>query len=166
MPLTETHIRQQISNLRLLNPELAEDEDGWLLSLESETNLCELLRQIERKRQDADALAGALAGTIAELETRSARFERREKAMRELMFRLLQAAELRKLELPECTLSIAAGQPRVIITNEAAVLAIDDLCRIKREPNKARIKELLAAGETIAGAELSNAEPHIVVRVR
>jgi Siphovirus Gp157 len=159
-------VRQQIANLRLLHPEIAEDQDAWLISLESETQLGELLRMIERHRQDACGLAGALAGTIAELEYRQGRFERREQAMRELMFKLMQAAELKRFELPEATLSIAAGQPKVVITNEAAVLAVDDLCRIKREPNKTHIKTLLAAGHSVAGAELSNAEPHIVVRVR
>lgn len=159
-------IRQQIANLRLLHPELAEDEDAWLISLESETGFTELLREIERRRQDADALAGALAGTIAELEARSGRFERREKALRELAFKLLQAAELRKLELPEATLSIAAGQRKVLIVDEGAVLARDDLCRIMRSPNMRRIKELITAGDHVAGAELSNAEPHLVVRVR
>jgi Siphovirus Gp157 len=166
MPVDVQIVKQQIENLKLGFPELVEDEDAWLLSLESETDFRELMRIVERHRQDACALAGAIASTISELELRQGRFERREQAMRELMFKLLQAAELRKLELPEATLSIAAGQPRVVILEEAYILAIDELCRIKREPNKVLIKQMLMAGQHVDGAELSNAEPHLVVRVR
>jgi len=80
------------------------------------------------------------------------------------MFKLMEMARLPKIELVPATLSIRAGQPRVIVTDEAVLP--DNCVRIKREPNKIAIKELLGRGEQIAGAELSNSEPSLTVRVK
>lgn len=157
-------VQQQIENLRLLFPELAEDEEGWALSLESETELMPMLEQIVMAMRDAAAMAGGIAGRIAELEIRQGRFTRREQAMRILAFRLMQHADIRKCELPEATLSIRNGTPKVIITDEQAIP--DYLCRMKREPDKTKIKEHLTSGDPVTGAELSNAEPTLAVRTK
>lgn len=156
-------IRQQISNLRLTHPELVEDEESWLLALESETDLTETLRAIERKRHETAGLAGGIVHALSQLHERQERFERREKALRGTLFNLLQAADLRKKELPEATLTIRNGTARVIVTDE--LILPDIACRFKREPDKTKIKELLATGP-VRGAELSNAEPCLSIRVK
>jgi len=66
-------VRQQLANLFLLHPDLKEDEETWALSVESETNAVELLRAIERRRQEATHNAGAIASNIAELNPRPPR---------------------------------------------------------------------------------------------
>jgi hypothetical protein len=157
-------IRQQIASLRHAHPELAEDEDGWLLTLESETDLTECLRAIERKRHEAAALAGGIESAIAELRERQERFERRESTLRGILFKLLQAAELRKKELPEATLSIREGVPKVILSD--SIILSNDFIRIKREPDKGAIREALMNGKAVPGAVLSNAEPVLSIRVR
>src|SRR5262245_5273542 len=134
-------IRQQIANLRLAHPDLDEDEEAWLLSLESETDFRSFMREVESARQMAESNAIAINGRIAELKVRLARYGRREELCRKLMFNTLQSAGTRKLELPEATLSIRNGQQKVIITDEAAVP--DQFCRFKREPNKETIKAQL-----------------------
>ena len=55
--------------------------------------------------------------------------------------------------------SLAQSQPKVIITDEAAIPG--ELMRVTREPNKKAIGERLKAGEAIPGACLSNAEPYV-----
>jgi hypothetical protein len=157
-------IRAQIAGLRATHPELVEDEESWLLALESETDLTETLRAIERKRQETAGLAGGIVYAITQLHERQERFERRETALRAILFKLMQAADLRKVELPEATLSVRNGTPKVIITDETALP--DDACRFKREPDKKTIKEWLESGTVMAGATLSNAEPCLSVRVR
>lgn len=164
MNLNPDQVRRTIESLIVRYPELKDDEETWRLTLESESNTFECLRQIERKRQETDCLIDAIQMNMDELKTRKARFERREEAMRALAFEILQAADLRKAELPEATLSIANGKPRVIITDDTKLPP--DCWRVKREPNKTRIAELFAAGTTVYGATLSNAEPHLVVRTR
>lgn len=156
-------ITQQITALALQYPELKDDEDGWMLSVESETDVHDFLRQIERRRQEAAAFAGGIASNIAELELRQQRYENRERAMRSLAFKIMQVADIFKAELPEATMSIRPGTSKVIITNEEAIP--DILCRIKREPDKTKLKEHLLNGP-IAGAILSNAEPTLSIRTK
>jgi hypothetical protein len=71
---------------------------------------------------------------------------------------------VKKVELRQATLSIRAGTPRVIITDEARLP--EDCIRIKREPDKVAIKEHLARGEPVAGAEMSNREEVLAVRIK
>lgn len=164
MNLNPDQVRRTIESLIVRFPELQDDEETWRLTLESESNTFECLRMIERKRQEAETMYRAIDTNMCELRARQERFERREEAMRALAFDILQAADLRKAELPEATLSIANGKPRVIITDDTKLPP--DCWRVKREPNKTRIAELFAAGTTVYGATLSNAEPHLVVRTR
>lgn len=154
----------QIASLRLLYPELQNDEDAWSLSIESETDVHEVLLRIERNRCEAAAMAGGLAGYIAELELRQTRLERRERAMRDLAFRIMEMTGLRKIETAEATFSIANGQPRVVVTDEAALP--DAVCKFTRTPDKTKIKEWLKAGTAVPGAALSNSEPHLTIRTR
>src|SRR5580765_8768669 len=106
-------VRAQIDALRVAYPDIADDEDQWLLTLESETDLREFLTLAVRRMRASEGLAAGAAAEVEELaapaKARQQRFERRSEAMRELMFKLMNQAELRKLELPLATLSIRAG---------------------------------------------------------
>lgn len=157
-------IRNQIDNLRTAWPDVFGDDDTWAISVESQTDLHEFLREIERKREDAEALEAALKLTMDNLKERRERFERREKAMRALMFSALQWADLTKVELPEATLSIRNGMPKVLITDEAQIP--DEFMRIKKEPDKTLIKTALNNFEEVPGAAMSNIEPVLAVRVK
>lgn len=158
-------VRQQIANLRMSHPELVEDEEAWLLSLESETSLDELLRAIERKRQEAECLSVGIGVNIVALKERCARIDRRQDACRDLLFNLMQAADVKNRELPEATLSITNGRPKVLITDEVAVI-FHGYGRVICEPDKKLIKDTLDAGQEVPGAVLSNSEPHITIRTR
>lgn len=164
MRLDPAIIRQQIDNLKVAFPDLLDDDDTWQLALESETDVKEYLRTVERKREDAAALEEALSSTIDALRQRKARFERREQAMRALMFSAMQWADLTKVELAEATLSIRNGAPKVIITDEAAIP--DEFMRVRREPDKILIKDALSNFEDVPGATMSNAESVLSVRVK
>lgn len=165
MRLDPNIIRQQIANLILQNPELEEDETLRADMIEGETDAFEFLRMIERQRQDTAALAGAIASNIAELGLRQERFERREKSLRALIMKIMDAADIRKAELPEATLSIRNGTPKVLITNENDLP--DIACKFVRTPDKTKIKQLLATDPFfVAGATMSNAEPTLSIRTK
>jgi hypothetical protein len=157
------HVQLQVSSLLCDFPELAEDEILRADMIEGSTDLFLLLSQIEEQRQEAVAFVEALNLRIAGIEERKARFERRDKALRKVLFSLLQNAGLPKAELALATLSVRAGTPKVIITDEQALP--DALCRFKREPDKIKIKEALTQGH-VTGATLSNAEPILSIRVK
>jgi len=164
MRLDPLVVQQQISNLLLLVPELAEDDVLRADMIEAQTEAHELLRKLETRRREATTLAAGINSTIEELSTRLARMWRREDAMRRIIFRIMELADLRKVELPEATLSVRAGTQKVIITDEAIIP--DILCKIVRQPDKVRIKEMLKDGQTVRGAELSNAESVLSIRTK
>lgn len=164
--LDPTFVRMQIEHLWLTHPGIWEDGDDQLLadSLEGETDFHRFLAAVTRRICEAEACAEGIGDLIREVKERQQRFERRSDALRDMAFKLMNAADVRKLELAQATLSIRAGQPRVIITDEARLPP--DCVRIKREPDKIAIKEHLARGEHVDGAELSNAEPALAVRIK
>ena len=167
--LDPTFVRQQIELLRVTHPEVWDGDEQLLADmLEGSTDLHGFVSATVRLMRKAEANAkGARADAdeyAAPLMLRAARFEQRSEALRGLMFKLLMHAGLKKLELAAATLSIRAGQPRVIITDEARLP--ESFVRIKREPDKHLIASHLKAGEPVPGASLSNSEPVLSVRVK
>jgi hypothetical protein len=152
----------QIELLRLRYPQIWDDDDTLAITLEGETDLHEVLAAVVARMCDAEAYAEADNKLINDLKERRDRFNTRYDAMRILAMRLMNAAEQRKVELAQKTVSIRTGTPKVIITDEAALPA--DCIRIKREPDKVAIADRLKRGEQVPGAEMSNAEPVLSVR--
>jgi Siphovirus Gp157 len=157
-------VRQQIEALLAQYPELAEDEVLRADMFEGETDLTGILRDLEAQRQHADALEDAIGETIKQLTMRCGRFQRRQDALRAMMLALLQTAQLRKVELPEATLSIRSAPARVIIHDEAELPEV--YWRIKREPDKVKIKEALVTAAVVPGASLSNSPDTLAIRVK
>jgi Siphovirus Gp157 len=162
--LDATFVRREIDALAVTHPGIWEDDELRALALESETNLREFLEKVVRRMLEARASIGGIGQYICELKVRQDRMDQRVESMRALMFKLMQAAELKKLELAPATLSIRAGQPKVTITDETALPP--DCVRIRTEPDRIAIKEQLMRGERMAGAELSNSEPTLAVRIK
>jgi sugar-specific transcriptional regulator TrmB len=163
MQINPLVVRQQIQNLKVSSPEVLEDDETWLLALESETNVEELLTQIVRQIEDTKALVVGTKDRFEELKARKDRFESRVESLRALAFKLMEAAELPKLELPEATLSIRSVPPSVMITDEEKLP--DIACKFERKPDKTKIKELLASG-WVAGATMSNGSKSLSIRIK
>lgn len=166
MKLALDIIRQQIANLLLVHPELKDDEESLALSLESETEAIDLFRQIERQRQEDSCLAGAIASNIAELQLRQERIVRREKARRELMLKLMQAAGLPRLEMPEATLSISKGRERVIILDDASVPSSFRHEPQTPKPDLKKIGDALKTGMIVNWAATETGQPSISIRTK
>jgi hypothetical protein len=157
-------VQNEITALLLAYPELTDDEILREDMIEGSTSTFQFLSQIVRKIGATQAIAGGTADYIGELQERKARLERREYALRQLIFKVMNTAELRKAELPEATLSIRNGQPRVVIINDREIP--DEFTRIKKEPDKTKIKAALQAHENVNGAALSNAESVLAIIVK
>jgi len=158
-------VRQQIENLKISHPELIEDDEAWLASLESETRFEELVTQLVRRIDDSKALADGTAGRLSELQERKARLLHRMESLRNLLFKLMESAELAKLELPEATITIRKGSPQLIGEADPASLP-DDLCKISRSPDRTAIKDALKTGKEVPGFSLSNATPSLSIRIK
>jgi Gp157 protein len=147
------------------NPDMADDETLRADMLDGETNLIPLLTEIHRQIDDATAMWVGTANRLNELSSRKARFEKRVEFYRALVLKLLQSADLRKVELPECTLSLRNNPPQLLITAVAGELP-DDLVKIKREPDRVKIRAALENGREVPGFYLNNAPPTLTVRVK
>lgn len=158
-------VRQQIENLKVAHPELIEDDEAWLASLESETRFEELVTQLVRRIDDSKALAEGTAGRLTELQERKARMLHRMESLRNLLFKIMESAELAKLELPEATITIRKGTQQLTGEADAAALP-DELCKISRTPDRTAIKEALKTGQTVPGFQLSNATPSLSIRIK
>lgn len=158
-------VRQQIENLKIVHPELLEDEEAWLATLESETDFDGILTTIVRRIEDTKILVIGTKDRLEELEHRKERFEHRVNTLRELAFKIMQSAEIAKRELPEATLSLRAGQQQLI--GDALPESLpDEFCKISRNLDRAKIKEALKAGQTIPGFVLSNSQPTLSIRIK
>jgi len=142
-------------------PELKEDEDLKNDMLEGTTDFHETMERLLRKTQDSIYLAKACQEAERDIYSRRERFEKRVAFGRELMKRLMEAADTRKLEFPTATLSLMINPPQVLITNEDELP--DEFFRIKKEPNKTLIKQALEKTD-VRGATLSNGGTSIVIR--
>lgn len=144
-------------------PSLAEDEQALVDTLDGISDLDLAIAAVMRSREDDLALSQALKLRIDDVRERLARFEARADAKKAAVFSAMQAAGRRRMEMPEFTLSMGAGRAAVRITDETKLPA-SVMKQPPAVPDKTLIGEKLAAGETVPGAELSNAQPHLIVR--
>ena len=77
---------------------------------------------------------------------------------------MLESAGTKKVELPEVTLSLKNNPQRLL--GEGLEALPDELVKIKREPDKAKIREWLERGVAVEGYQLSNAPPSLLVRIK
>lgn len=156
-----TVLEREFADLLAAFPELAEDEELRADTIEGETDAHRILARIVAVERDADSMAKAIAERARDLAGRKARHECKKEAMRVLLFRLLKAAGLPKVALPEATVSITKKAAGVEIVDEE--LLPDNVVRIVRTPDKSAIKEALAAGE-VPGARMGEPGETLTVR--
>ena len=122
--------------------------------------LVRLLRAMVEARVNSDALEKR----ITDMETRQQRFNRQYEEYRAAAYSILDALGLTKWRNAEFSVSVSAGKPGVIVTDEAALP--DRFVRVVRSPDKAAIKAALEQGEVVDGAELQNSIPTMTVRTK
>lgn len=164
LKLRADELRRQIEHLCVLHPELVEDDILRADMIEGETDFQQFLAYLTDKANDCKFQAEGVKAYLAEIAERKARLDRRSETIRELILSLMLEAGCEKLPLPMATVSVRDGKPKVVVTDEA--LIPDELCRVKRYPNKTAIREKIEAGDSIAGAMLSNAEPVLTIRIK
>ncbi|MFC4172672.1 siphovirus Gp157 family protein [Microvirga sp. GCM10011540] len=163
-PLNVAQIEREIETLIAAYPELAEDETLRADMIAGSTKVEEVLSSLAGRILDAQAMATAIVKRKNDLDARLAACERREEAYRSLSLRIMNAASLRKMPLPEATLSIRAVPPAVIISDEEQIPA--EFTKTKVSPDRTKIKDALAAGAEVPGAYLSNGSESLSVRTK
>lgn len=144
------------------HPELADDEQLRADMLEGCTSALDALSVLANWQAETDANIDVLKAREDLLKTRRHRMEKRAEVIRASMQKVMETADLKKVELPECTISLRPGPAKVVIVDEADLP--DYYMRVKREPDKKALAEAMKAGKTVLGACLSNPETVISVR--
>jgi hypothetical protein len=111
MKINPAFLRQQITNVLLDYPDLANDPELRADTLEGCTDLKEALMTLFHLNDLDDEHLLGIMEKQAERKMRQERIERRIASRRAMMLKIMQWADIRKMELPEATLSQRAGQP-------------------------------------------------------
>lgn len=152
-----------VADILAAYPELAEDEELRLDTIEGETNAFDILERLLLIEREAATMQVAIKKRADELDARAARQKRTQEAMRKLMLRIMQAGGVQKLPLPDATLSITKGRQSIEIIDEKAVPP--RFLKVVKSPDKVLIKEALEAGKKVKGAEFKIGDPTLAVRV-
>jgi hypothetical protein len=159
------HLRLEIEAMLREYPELAEDDVARLDTLDGVTDVREMLERLARNLDDTKGLQEGVHIRIDELSARESRFMARCEILRCLMFKLMDGAQIKKIELAEATLSLRNSPPRLVGEADPQSLP-DDLCKITRTVSRTKVREAIESGHRIEGFQLSNAQPSLVVKVK
>ena len=153
------------ARLRTEDSELMEDERLFADMLEGEGgDAMDVLDRVIRASIVATSFAKEAKERADAIAERAARYKARADNLRGCAFAALTALELPKVERPDFTASVRAGQASVFIEDDAAVP--DAMCKITRTPDKTMIGVALRAGNVVPGAALLDGIPSLAVRTR
>jgi len=162
--LSADEVKAQIARLLTDCPELREDDEALVMSLNSETDATELVMRLVRKLKENEAYSNGVDIYIKELKGRQEMYERRDIRLRAVLLSIMQAAELKTLPLPIATLS--ARTSRYVIIMEPDKIPLQYRRQPPWEPMKKEIKAALNDGCDVPGCTLSNPEPSLSIRVK
>jgi hypothetical protein len=143
-------------------PEL--DEITLADTLEGLTDLHEIISAIVRSALSNEALSDGLKLRLKEMHERAQRLDERAAKCRGIAKDAMLDAGIKQIIAPDFTISLRHGSPSVVVTQESAIPAT----YFRPQPAKLdRIALLsaLKAGAQVPGAELSNSQPVLNVRV-
>jgi hypothetical protein len=164
--LDAERIRTAIGALMLGYPELADDDELRADTMEGEVGLNDFIGRVLRQMQDRRIMVEGIDALMEEYTARRDRAVRTIDGYRAVILKLMLAAELAKIELPEATVSTRKVAPKVVIDDEAAIPDICKTQKVVESIDKAFIKRCLDDGMNIPGARLSNGDVGLTVRVR
>lgn len=162
-PLTSVlpHIAAMAAAIR----EAAGDDDlAFTDTLDGETDTIRAARAAVRMIQSNEALCEAAKEMGNRLLARAKDFESRGQRGRDALSHFMQEIAAPSLVLPEATVTLSAGRPSLSGDADPATLP-DDLVKVERKPDRAKIKDAINAGRVIEGYSLSNSRPRLQLRV-
>lgn len=154
-------LKQRIEVILNHYPELKEDEDLRMDTLEGATDLKDVLQRAALNVLIYSEETESCGKTISRLMGRKERFKKRTEFYRQVIQELMEMADLKKMALPEATITIQNAPPKVVITDEEKLP--DEVMKVSVSIDKVKLKEMLKEGP-VDGAELSNGGTMLVIR--
>lgn len=167
--MTQAMSALQQAKERLLAEDTSMADDALLLQSmlegdEQAGDCMEVLHGVLRAAVQAKSMGEAARLLADKMTERAQRYAARAAALRAIGFDAMQILELPRIELPDLTAFIAAGQAAVHVTDPDVLP--EAFFRIKREVNKTAIAAALKGGATIDGATMGNSPPAIRISTR
>jgi hypothetical protein len=157
-------LEQEITNLVLAYPELAEDEALKADMISGEFDVEAVMARVISHLLEAEEVLDGIKPRFEDLTERKKRWERRKEFCRALAQRVLEASGRPRIELPEATVSKSVGRDSVEITDINSLP--QGYYASERVADKKAIKTALDAGADIPGASVKKGEPSITVRTK
>jgi hypothetical protein len=134
---------------------IADEEQMAADMVEGETSLHEAMAQAVQRILDLDALIQGVTAAAITLGIRKSRLDKQRDNIRTALCAAMDAANVKKLELPIATVSLRAVPPKAEIIDEAAIPAKFWKPQDPKLDKKA-VLDALKAKEAVSGATLSN----------
>ncbi len=162
-PLTQ--VPDHIAALAAAIKEAAGDDDiAFVDTLDGASDVIRAARSAVRMIQANEALCETAKQMAQCLQARSKDFDDRAQRARDALSHFLQEIAATSLVLPEATVTLSAGRPSLSGDADPVTLP-DDLVKVERKPDRAKIKDAINAGRVIEGYSLSNSRPRLQLRV-
>jgi len=117
---------------------------------------------VARQAREAKALHEMAKKMAQETADRARRFEHRAEQLRGLVFAAMDALGTAKIEAPDVTLSLRAGSPAVVITDETKIP--DEYWKVTRTVSLSAIRDDIKQGVVVEGAEMQNGMPSLIIK--
>ncbi len=141
------------------------DEECLRDTLEGLTNLTDMLAEVLRSALEDQAFGSALRSRIGDMQARCGRIEARARKKRELVCSVMERADLKKVMVPDLTVSLRPSRAPLLVTDEEV---IPEGYWKAQAPKLDRqgLLAALSAGRDVPGAILGNPPMTISVRTK
>lgn len=165
LTLDAAFVGAQIERLKTDFPEMLADAELLAGMIEGETDLHRIVERITDRILDADTMHEAIGLRIKNLRERQERFNRRSDGYRSVVLGLMKAAGLKKLQLPEATLSIPKQATRVNVYDVNALP--QGTYALERVPAAAAaLRAMIEADGEVPGVRIDTSPETLVVRTK
>jgi len=160
----ETRAAEALREALLRLPGMSEGESDTLRdTIEGETSLNEKIGEVLDLLDHAEAMIAGLEKKIEAFELRKTRYESRRDHLRAMLEQAMWVGEIKSLELPDATLTLARRVGGVVIVDEMQIPS-----EFWRKPDpqvdKAKVAAALKDGNEVPGATLGNGSVSLTVR--
>lgn len=159
-------VRALLEVLERDHPDLAEDERAWLAAIEGETSAIEVAERLMAKVAQRRRLADDAARELADIQARESRFRDQARRLEGTVLRIMEAAQIKRLERGTFDVRLRSGAMRVTIEDETRLPP--QFIRTRAEPDKASIRQALMAegSQAVPGARLEQGPAFLQVSLR
>lgn len=140
------------------------DDPDYFEILANETDVDAAIARLARLALGYEAEAKGVKDYIDALKARAERKTRAADRLREEIFFAMTELGIAKVPAPDVTIYLQKGRPKLVGDADPDNLP-DALVRIKREIDRAKIKDAIESGAEVEGFAISNSAPNLVLRV-